>query len=136
MVFTDGNDSGSFATIADVEQRLQASDLTLYMIGQGQGLTSTPLKTIMERLSRPTGGRAFSTERADELHNVFVDLLEELSQQYGIGYQPTNGARDNTWRQISVDVAGHRRVRARHGYRAVPLNSGATAHDINAAATR
>ena len=36
----------------------------------------------MERLSRPTGGRAFFTERADELHNSFNELLEELSHQH------------------------------------------------------
>jgi VWFA-related protein len=118
VVFTDGEDAGSYATIADVERRLQTSDLTLYMIGQGQSITSAPLKKVMERLSRPTGGRAFFTERVDELHGVFDELLEELSLQYGLGYQPTNSARDNTWRQITVDVEGQRNVRARQGYRA------------------
>jgi Ca-activated chloride channel homolog len=119
VVFTDGHDSRSFATIADVERRLQTSDLTLYMIGQGQGITSAPLKDVMERLSRPTGGRAFFTERIDELQGIFGELLEELSQQYGLGYHSTNRARDNTWRQIKVDVDGQPRVRARQGYRAV-----------------
>jgi Ca-activated chloride channel homolog len=123
VVFTDGEDAGSNATMADVEQRLQTSDLTLYMIGQGQGIMSAPLKKVMERLSRPTGGRAFFTERADELHNIFNQLLEELSQQYGLGYQSTNSARDNTWRRITVDVDGQRRVRARQGYRAPASSS-------------
>ena len=123
VVFTDGHDSRSFATIADVERRLQTSDLTLYMIGQGQGITSAPLKDVMERLSRPTGGRAFFTQRIDELHDIFGELLEELSQQYGLGYQPTNRTRDNTWRQIKVDVDGQPRVRARQGYRAVSSSS-------------
>jgi VWFA-related protein len=118
VVFTDGHDSRSYATIADVERRLQTSDLTLYMIGQGQGITNAPLKELMERLSRPTGGRAFFTERIDELQDIFGELLEELSQQYGLGYQPTNRARDDTWRQIKVEVEGQPRVRARQGYRA------------------
>ena len=123
VVFTDGEDAGSNATIADVEARLQTSDLTLYMIGQGKGIMSAPLKEVMERLSRPTGGRAFFTERADELHNLFNELLEELSQQYGLGYQSTNSARDDTWRRITVDVDGQRRVRARQGYRAPASSS-------------
>jgi VWFA-related protein len=118
VVFTDGEDAGSNATITDVEERLQRSDLTLYMIGQGQGIVSAPLKKVMERLSQPTGGRAFFTERAGELHRIFNELLDELSQQYGLGYQSTNSARDDTWRQITVDVDGQRRVRARQGYRA------------------
>ena len=40
IVFSDGEDQGSHATIADVERRLQASDVTLYMIGQGRGTPS------------------------------------------------------------------------------------------------
>jgi hypothetical protein len=36
-----------------------------------------------------------------------------------LGYQPANTARDDTWREIKVDVDGHPRVRARQGYRAV-----------------
>ena len=123
VVFTDGEDAGSHATMADVEERLQTSDLTLYMIGQGQGIMSAPLKKVMERLSGPTGGRAFFTERADELHDIFNELLEELSQQYGLGYQSTNSARDDTWRRITVDVDGQRRVRARQGYRAAAPSS-------------
>ena len=50
VVFTDGEDQGSHATINDVERRLQSSDVTLYMIGQGRGVTVEPLKRIMERL--------------------------------------------------------------------------------------
>ena len=34
IVFSDGEDQGSHATLADVERRLQASDVTLYMIGR------------------------------------------------------------------------------------------------------
>ena len=89
VVFTDGEDQGSHATINDVERRLQSSDVTLYMIGQGRGVTMEPLKKIMERLSTPTGGRALFTDSIDELHAAFADLLDELSNQYLLGYQST-----------------------------------------------
>ena len=118
IVFTDGEDEGSHAVIADVEQRLQASDATLYMIGQGRGVTLDPLKRIMERLSKPTGGRALFTESIDELHDAFNNLLDELSQQYLLGYPPTHGVRDDTFRRIKVNVEGGYQVRARQGYRA------------------
>jgi Ca-activated chloride channel family protein len=117
VVFTDGDDRGSHVTLAEVEQRLQASDVTLYMIGQGRGVTSEPLKRLMDRLSRPTGGRAFFTDSINELEDAFTELLEELSNQYVLGYQSTNSARDHAWRDIKVDVDGHRRIRARQGYR-------------------
>ena len=119
VVFTDGEDQGSHATINDVERRLQSSDVTLYMIGQGRGVTMEPLKRIMERLSVPTGGRALFTDSIDELHIAFADLLDELSNQYLLGYQSTNSKRDDAWRKIKVEVDGHHEVRARQGYRAL-----------------
>jgi VWFA-related protein len=119
VVFTDGEDQGSHATINDVERRLQSSDVTLYMIGQGRGVTMEPLKRIMERLSVPTGGRALFTDSIDELHAAFADLLDELSNQYLLGYQSTNTKHDDAWRKIKVDVDGHHDVRARQGYRAL-----------------
>jgi VWFA-related protein len=118
VVFTDGEDQGSHAAIADVERRLQASDVTLYMIGQGRGVTMEPLKKIMNRLAAPTGGRALFTDSIDALHDAFGDLLDELSNQYLLGYAPANAAHDDTWRRIRVDVDGHHDVRARQGYRA------------------
>jgi len=119
VVFTDGEDQGSHATINDVERRLQTSDVTLYMIGQGRGVTLEPLRRIMGRLSVPTGGRALFTDSVDELHTAFADLLDELSNQYLVGYQSTNSKRDDAWRKIKVDVDGHHDVRARQGYRAL-----------------
>jgi VWFA-related protein len=119
IIFTDGEDQGSHATINDVERRLQSSDVTLYMIGQGRGVTMEPLKRIMERLSVPTGGRALFTDSIDELHAAFADLLDELSNQYLLGYQSSNSKRDDAWRKIKVEVDGHHEVRARQGYRAL-----------------
>jgi len=119
VVFTDGEDQGSHATIADVERRLQSSDVTLYMIGQGRGVTVQYLRTVMERLSTPTGGRALFTDSIDALHAAFADLLDELSNQYLLGYSPANAKRDDVWHQIKVAVDGHDEVRARQGYRAM-----------------
>jgi Ca-activated chloride channel homolog len=117
VVFTDGEDQGSHATLADVERRLQSSDLTLYMIGQGRAVTLESLKKVMERLATPTGGRALFTESVDELQAAFEELLDELSNQYLIGYASNNAGRDDGWRRIKVNVDGHDEVRSRQGYR-------------------
>ena len=68
-------------TAEEVEQWLQASDVTLYMVGQGRGVTNQPLKKVMDQLSHPTGGRAISTESIDKLHEAFSELLDELSNR-------------------------------------------------------
>jgi Ca-activated chloride channel family protein len=116
VVFTDGEDQGSHASINDVERRLQSSDVTLYMVGQGRGVSTDAFKKIMLRLVAPTGGRALFTDSIDELHDAFNELLDELSNQYLVGYPPSNSRRDDTWRRIKVDVDGYHQVRARQGY--------------------
>jgi len=120
VVFSDGEDQGSHVAIEDVERRLQASDVTLYMIGQGRGVTQDYLRKVMTRLTVPTGGRVFATDSIDELQGAFGELLDELSNQYLLGYQPLNATRDDSWREIKVEVEGHSGIRARQGYRASP----------------
>ena len=117
IVFTDGEDQGSHAPIEEVERRLQASDVTLYMIGQGRGTSMDRLKKVMQRLAQPTGGRALFTEKIEELHNAFDELLDELSHQYLLGYAPET-LHDDALHGIRVEVDGQQRVRARQSYRA------------------
>jgi Ca-activated chloride channel family protein len=119
IVFTDGEDEGSHASLDDVVQRLQTSDVTLYMIAQGRGTSLEPLKKVMRRLSESTGGRALFTEKIDQLHDAFTELLDELSNQYLLGYVPTNTKRDSTLRRITVQVDGYSAVRAREAYRMI-----------------
>jgi Ca-activated chloride channel homolog len=117
VVFTDGEDEGSRASLDDVERRLQASDVALYMIGAGRGTTMRNLQKVMTRLVEPTGGRAFFTSSVDDLKATFRELLDELSRQYLVTYTPADLMRDGRWRRIRVVVDGHRRVRTRAGYR-------------------
>jgi Ca-activated chloride channel homolog len=120
VVFTDGEDQGSHVALNDVERRLQTSDVTLYMIGQGRGVSQEYLRKVMMQLTSPTGGRSFFTESIDELQNAFDELLDELSNQDLVGYQPSNTKRDDKWREIKVVVDGYTNVRARQGYRVLP----------------
>jgi Ca-activated chloride channel homolog len=121
VVFTDGEDQSSRASLADVERRSEVNDAPIYMIGQGRGTTDPKLRDILERLARRSGGRAFHTDRVDELGAAFTEIVEELDNQYLLGYEPANPARDGSWRRIRLEVDGAgRKVRARQGYRALP----------------
>jgi VWFA-related protein len=120
VVFTDGEDHGSRVSLEDAERRLQSSDVMLYLIAHGRGVTEERPKSVMHRLVTPTGGRVFATSGVEALEGAFARLLEELSNQYLLGYQPTNTLRNDTWREIKVEVEGYTNVRARLGYRAVP----------------
>jgi hypothetical protein len=85
------------------------------MIGLGRGTSFETLKKTMLRLVEPTGGRAFFTDKADELQKAFDELLAELSNQYLLAYAPPAG-KANQVRHIKVDVDGRYQVRARQSY--------------------
>jgi Ca-activated chloride channel family protein len=120
VLFTDGEDRSSHATVEDVERRVERSAAPIYVIAQGKGMRERELKRVMDRLADVSGGRAFFTDSVNELPGVFAAILEDLENQYLLAYDPANPARDGSWRTIKVEVesAGAPRVRARQGYRA------------------
>jgi Ca-activated chloride channel family protein len=122
VLFTDGEDRDSHATAPDVERRVEVSAAPIYVIAQGKGTREKELKRVMDRLADVSGGRAFYTDRIEELAGVFAEITEDLDSQYLLAYDPTNPARDGSWRSIKVEIAGAagQRVRARQGYRAAP----------------
>jgi Ca-activated chloride channel homolog len=126
VVFTDGEDRNSHVALTTAEQRVGASDSLVYVIGLGQGAKVPALKQIIEKLATVSGGRAFFADNADRLDQPFAAIVEELANQYLLGYTSTNSAKDGTWRVIKIDVSGNRlKVRGRQGYLAVSRKEGA-----------
>jgi len=118
VVFSDGDDQSSHASMDAAIQRAEASDATIYMIGQGRAIEAPNLQQLMRRLTSVSGGRAFFTEEASKLESVFEEILEDLRHQYLLAYSAPDNARDGEWHKLRVDVPGHRyNVRARQGYR-------------------
>ena len=118
VVFSDGDDRTSHATLPSVEQAVRASDATLFMVALGRGARNEALKTGIEQLADLSGGRALFVDRADRLDEPFAEIIEELANQYLIGYESTSAARDTAWHEVKVELPGHRySVRARQGYR-------------------
>jgi VWFA-related protein len=117
VVFTDGEDLNSHIALDVAERRLETSDAVLFAIGQGRAPKVKDLKTVLERLSQKSGGRAFF-EDLNELDHVFASILEELSNQYLLGFVPRDATPDGTWRPLTVEIPGKNyRIRARQGYR-------------------
>jgi len=120
VIFTDGDDKVSHATVEAVVRRAESSDATLYMIGEGQAADNPELQALLTRLADISGGRAFFETDPERLAPIFDDILQDLSNQYLISYQPTNPVVDDRWRTIRVEVDGpDYHVRARQGYRRV-----------------
>lgn len=66
-----------------------------------------------------SGGRFVATAGGQALRDAFSGIVEELSNQYTIGYRPINRARDGRWRSIEIKLARpDLSVRTRKSYRA------------------
>lgn len=119
VVFTDGEDQNSVATMKRVETRLETSDATIYTIGLGRSVKDRGLAGILAHMSEMSGGRPFLVDDVSELKQVFGEIVDELANQYLLSYSSSNDKRDGSWRKIVVETTdkGHR-VRHRQGYRA------------------
>jgi len=120
VLFTDGEDMVSYATAEDVQRRIEVSATPVFVVAQGKGMREPALRRVLDRIAGVSGGRAFYTDRIEQLEGAFAAIGEDLASQYLLAYSPTGVARDGSWRTIRVEVAGKgRTVRARQGYRAV-----------------
>jgi Ca-activated chloride channel family protein len=117
VIFSDGDDRSSQATLDAVEQAVKTSDATLFTVALGRSRERSDLMDTLESLAEPSGGRVVAAERSTELSGAFAEILQGLKQQYLIGFESTNKKRDGEWRRLVVEIPGQRyRVRARQGY--------------------
>lgn len=122
IVLSDGMDTKSSATMEKALNSAMAVDATLYtvdMSADGRGIVNQQNASILKSLADKTGGRFIATPGGPTMRDAFQSILEELSQQYTIGYQPTNSNYDGKWRAIKVETTKLKtNARARKGYRA------------------
>jgi VWFA-related protein len=119
VVFSDGDDRTSHATIHAVEQAVRANDATLFMVALGRGVREANLKSGIEKLIELSGGRAQFVGRSDQRDETLAEMRKELSNQYILGYESKNTARNGSWREVRLEIPGtNYSVRSRQGYRA------------------
>ncbi|HVG20030.1 MAG TPA: VWA domain-containing protein, partial [Blastocatellia bacterium] len=71
----------------------------------------------MKDFSNQTGGRYLHSPQGEKLEEAFVNIVDELRNQYTLTYYSTNKKRDGRYRKINVSVSrAGTTVRARRGY--------------------
>jgi len=114
VVFSDGEDSHSRVAFADVRRLIDESDATVFTVGLGRGATQKDLRAKLEELADASGGLALFADDPDKLTEPFAEIVETLSNQYTISFEPR---RDGKYHELTVQVPGRDvRVRARRGY--------------------
>lgn len=123
IILTDGEDQGSQLRIKDAQEAAQKSDSIVYVLlcadrGFYGGFYSGDRE--MKKLAEETGGRVIEVgNKIDKLQAAFDQISNELRSQYNIGYTPTNGKRDGTYRKVQIKTKENYKVQARAGYYAI-----------------
>lgn len=116
VIFSDGDDRSSQATLEQVQRMVADSDAMLFAVGLGRGTSIEALKETLEGLAEVSGGRAIFAERTSKLREAFDDVVESLTNQYTIGFEP---ARDGREHRIEIRLTkGGFKVRSRRAYTA------------------
>ena len=127
VLFSDGSDVHSVLPASDVLWKARAGQALIYWIqlgGKHKSFTSAWRDYVandreyeeLEQAVRESGGRILPIENVGELESAFRNILQELRQQYALGYYPNNSKGDGKWHKIDVRVKGAGRVRTREGY--------------------
>jgi Ca-activated chloride channel homolog len=94
LVFTDGDDTESHASLGSVIDRSRAEDVMVYAIGlesnyfNGQRMVRSKPDRGLKKIADETGGGYFELERTSELGSTFTRVAQELHSQYVLGFTP------------------------------------------------
>jgi Ca-activated chloride channel homolog len=128
LVITDGDDDASRKTFEDAIKASEESNATIYTVGV---FSADDLKNdkkmvrhsrkVLTELAEATGGQAYFPANLDEVTPICEQVAHEIRNQYTIGYYPSNGSKDGTFRAVQVRVfppkgRGKVVVRTRTGY--------------------
>jgi VWFA-related protein len=125
VLLTDGDDTESRIKLDRVLEEARTNEVTIYSIGLGVGGLSDARRAL-SRLSVETGGRAYFISKAEELHDVYATIAEELRTLYQVVYATENEKFDGRFMKIGVTVRGVEGgidVRHRAGYLAAAASS-------------
>jgi len=100
ILFTDGDDTWSTATMRTTLCKVPDLDALVYPIHFGSSASSIYLKA----LATESGGRFYQADDIETIKRSFAAVAEELRWQYNIGYYPKITSPHPQARRIRVEV--------------------------------
>ncbi len=128
VLITDGEDEGSQLSMKAAIEAAQKADSIIYGVlyvdrqfygGFNMGYSG---EGVLKQMAEETGGRLFQVDnRKNTLETIFDQIQQEMRTQYAIGYTPTNGKKDGSFRKIDLRTSNRDlKVQVRKGYYALP----------------
>jgi Ca-activated chloride channel family protein len=128
LVFTDGDDTASKASLGKVTDRARDEDVMVYSVGleseyfDGARVVRTKPDRGLRKISDETGGGFFELKKNTELTATFTRVAQELHSQYALGFEAK--VLDGKLHKLAVRVKKPgMTARARRSYMAVKKDS-------------
>lgn len=117
VVLTDADDNGSSMKVADAVEAAQRADTVIHVLLVADRSFGGGRMDVARKMAEDTGGRAIDVHNEKDLLKAFDEISEELRSEYSIGYYPSNGKLDGTYRHIKVEMANKEyKALTRKGY--------------------
>jgi VWFA-related protein len=104
ILLTDGVNTSGLKKIKDAIDAALKAEAVIYSIGIGDNYYDGVNKGALRKISESTGGHAFFPRDEGELRDSFRQIQEEMRSQYLIAYEPSNQAKDGSYRKIEVQL--------------------------------
>jgi len=107
VLLSDGDDNSSYFNYKDVIDYARRSGVSIYTIGFNLPLIGG-IRSKLTELSATTGGRLFTTDKAQELTAIYAQIEKELRSRYLVTYnaiqKSDKSAAGPAYREIEVKV--------------------------------
>jgi Ca-activated chloride channel family protein len=133
LVLSDGVDVESVVPMAEVRTLAQRGQVIVFWLRLGEANAATDAlpsfspwrdvdahgreKRLFRELVHESGGRTLPVQRPDQVGAALATVLQELRDQYVLGYYPSDRRGSGTWHEVKVEVGdGEYEVRTHRGY--------------------
>jgi VWFA-related protein len=116
LLFSDGEDTGSFHAMADAIAQAQRREIQIYALSVHPGRRYAPGDSILRRLADETGGQLYVATNEKDFSAIFAAMERQMRTQYYVSFppgRPTLGFHD-----LRIETTHNRnlRIHARQGY--------------------
>jgi len=99
IAFTDGDSNDDVHSLTETINYAKVNNVPVYTIGLG-----TVSASVLQQIANQTGGQYYYAPTSDKLTDIYLQISQNLVNQYQITYQTCNPARDGTLRNVTVRV--------------------------------
>jgi Ca-activated chloride channel family protein len=120
LVISDGGDTASHSTFADLLDRVRRSETLVYALGVYDRRNPDRSPGDLRELAKASGGKAFFPETPEGIMAACKQIAAEIRRQYTLVYAPDAPAGPDGYHRLEVRLTSGRfgrvKARVREGY--------------------